>query len=167
MLVLLPCVDDFQYPSFSSSAQLLSSKHCSPRTSRPAVGTALSVLLILPCCWLCSSRLLLAVLFCLLLAVLFSPVSVLCLLASPRPALLCGNLLFRGSSQAPPTPLLSMAALRDHWFAVSVRDPQHRSLQQHGLLFVGSGFTPCGLGDSLPLRFVGGHQHHRLVLTTA
>ena len=67
--VLLPCVDDFQYLCFSSSAQLLSSRHCSLRTSRLAVGTAPSVLLILSCCWvcssrLCSSRLLLAMLFC-------------------------------------------------------------------------------------------------------
>ena len=55
---------------------------CSPRTSRPAVGTALSVLFdshlllsmlfspavgcaLLACWWLCSSRLLVAVLFCL------------------------------------------------------------------------------------------------------
>ena len=61
--VLLPCVDDIQYPCFSSSVQLLSSIRCSPHASRPACGTALSVLLILPCCccallpccWLCSS----------------------------------------------------------------------------------------------------------------
>ena len=64
ILVLLPCVDDFQYPRPSSSVHLLSSRHCSPRTSRPAVGTALSVLLILACCWVRSSRLLLAMLFC-------------------------------------------------------------------------------------------------------
>ena len=57
-------------------------------------------------------------------------------------------------------PLLSTAPLRDHWFAVGARAPQHRSLQQRGLLFVMSGFTPSGLGDSLPLRFVGGLQHH-------
>ena len=54
---LLPCVDDFQYPCFSSSVQLLALRHCSPHTSRPAVGTALSVLLIVSCCWVCSSRL--------------------------------------------------------------------------------------------------------------
>ena len=54
ILVLLPCVDNFQYPCFSSSVQLLSSRHCSCRTFLPAVGTALAVLLILPCCWLCS-----------------------------------------------------------------------------------------------------------------
>ena len=47
-------------------------------------------------------------------------VSVLCLLASPPPALLCGGSLLRGSPQAPPTPQLSIAPLRDHWFAVSV-----------------------------------------------
>ena len=72
ILVLLPYVDDFQYPCFSASVQLLSSRHSSRRTSRPAVGTALSVLLILSCCWVCSfaccwlcpSRLLLAMLFC-------------------------------------------------------------------------------------------------------
>ena len=55
ILVLLPCVDDFQYPCFSSSVQLLSSRPCTLRTSRPAVGTALCVLLIPPCCWVCSS----------------------------------------------------------------------------------------------------------------
>ena len=54
-----------------TSSLLHSSRHCSLRTSRPAVGTALSVLLILSCCWVCSSRLLLAVLFRLLLAVFF------------------------------------------------------------------------------------------------
>ena len=67
----MPCVDDFQYPCFSSSVQFLSSKHGSPHTSRPGVGTALSVLLILTCCWVCSSRLRLAVFFCLLLGILF------------------------------------------------------------------------------------------------
>ena len=36
-----------------------------------------------------------------------------------------------------------------------------------GLLFVRSGFTPSGLGDSLPLRFVGGLQHHCVTLVTA
>ena len=55
---------------FSSSVQLLSSRHCSPHTSRPAVATALSVLsrlllaalfspavgyALLACCWLRSS----------------------------------------------------------------------------------------------------------------
>ena len=40
-------------------------------------------------------------------------------------------------------PLLSIAPLRDHWFAVDARAPQHCSLQQRGLLFVRSGFTPC------------------------
>ena len=38
---LLQCVDDFQYPRLSSSVQLLSSRHCSPRTFQPAVGHAL------------------------------------------------------------------------------------------------------------------------------
>ena len=71
ILVLLLCVGDFQHPFLSSSAHLLSSRHCSPRASPPAVNTALSVLLILYCCWVCSFRLLLAVLFCLLLAMLF------------------------------------------------------------------------------------------------
>ena len=134
ILVLLPCVDDFQYLCFSSSVQLLSSRHCSIRTSRPAVGTAF-----------CSfdSPLLLAMLFCqfvplseilvdLLLVVVqllrlgapfrqsgvasfadFSSgcdtVSILCLLASPPPALLCGSLLLRGSPHAPPTPLQACA----------------------------------------------------------
>ena len=51
-----------------------------------------------------------------------------------------------------PTPLLG---LRDHLFAVGARAPQHHSLQR-GLMFVRSGFTPSGLWDSLPLRFVGG-----------
>ena len=39
-LVLLPCVDDFQYLCFSSWVQL-SSRHCFLRESRPAVGCAL------------------------------------------------------------------------------------------------------------------------------
>ena len=151
----------------------------------PAVRCAL-----LACCWLCSSRLLFAMLFGLLLAMLLchfvqlseilvdlllvvvqvlrlcapfrqsgfasfvdflSPLallgvvpSVLCLLASPPPALLCGSLLLRGSPQAPPAPLLSIAPHLHHWFAVRVPDPQHRNLQQRGLLFVKSGFTPSG-----------------------
>ena len=29
---------------------------------------------------------------------------------------------------------------------------------------VRSGFTPSGLGDSLPLQFVGGLQHHCVIL---
>ena len=57
-----------------------------------------------------------------------------------------------------------LAPRRDHWFAVSAWAPQHRSLQQRGLLYVRSGFTPSGLGDSLPLRFVGGLQHHCVIL---
>ena len=56
ILALLQYVDDFQYPCLSSSVQLFSSRHCSPRTFHPAL--LFSVLLILPCCWLCSSRLL-------------------------------------------------------------------------------------------------------------
>ena len=40
-------------------------------TFHSAVGTALSVLLIIPCCWVCFCSLRSAVLFCLLLAVLF------------------------------------------------------------------------------------------------
>ena len=148
ILVLLPYVDDFQYPCFSASVQT-SSRHSSRRTSRPAVGTALSVLLILSCCWVCSSRLLLAMLFChfvhvseILLDILLvvvqvvrlcapfrqsgfasfvdfvsslasgcGAVSVLCLLASPPPALLCGSLLLRSSPLAPLTPLLDMRHL--------------------------------------------------------
>ena len=58
--------DGFQCPCFSSSVQLLSSRLCSPHTSRPAVGYALDCLLLavlfspavgcalLACCWLCS-----------------------------------------------------------------------------------------------------------------
>ena len=61
VLALLQCVDDFQYPCFSSPFELLSSRHCSPRTSRPAVGIAPSVLVILPCCWVCSFALLPAI----------------------------------------------------------------------------------------------------------
>ena len=48
-------------------------------------------------------------------------------------------------------------------FAVGAGAPQQCSLQQRGLLFVRSGFTPSGLGDSLPLRFVG-LQHHCVIL---
>ena len=57
-----------------------------------------------------------------------------------------------------------LAPLRDHWFAVGARFPQRRSLQQRGLLFVRSGFTPSGLGDSLPLRCVGGLRNHCVIL---
>ena len=87
-------------------------------------------------------------------------VSVLCLLASPPPALLSGCLLLRSSPHAPPTPLLSLrhfVIIRSQWMLGA---PLHRSLQQGGLLFVRSAFTPSGLGDSLPLRFVGDLQYH-------
>ena len=62
ILALLQCVDDLQYPCLSSSVQLTSSRHCSPR-----------------CSWHCS--------FCsfdslLLLAVLFSPAVGCALLAA-------------------------------------------------------------------------------------
>ena len=155
---LLPCVDDFQYPCFSSSVQLLASRHCSPHTSRPAVGTTLSVLLIVSCCWLCSSRLyvhLSEILVDLLLVVVqvlrlcapfrqsggaslvdfFSPLALLAVVLSVfsvfwgrlLQALLCGSLLLRSRHLSPPTPLLSIAPLRDHWSAVSVRDPQHHT----------------------------------------
>ena len=72
ILALLQCVDDFQCPSLSSSVQLLSSRHFSTRTFQPAAGTALSVLLIFTCCWVCSSSLLLAVLFCVLIGLCHS-----------------------------------------------------------------------------------------------
>ena len=40
-----------------------------------------------------------------------------------------------------------------------------RGVDKDGVLLFGtSGFTPSGLGDSLPLRFVGGLQHHSVVL---
>ena len=58
ILALLQCVDDFQYPCFSSSVQLLSSRRCSPRTFQPAMGYALDCLLLAVLltafCWLCS-----------------------------------------------------------------------------------------------------------------
>ena len=73
----------------------------------------------------------------------------LCLLASPPRASLCGNLLLRGSPQAPPILLLSVAPLPDHLFAVSARSPQHCNLQQRGLLFAKSDFTPSGPGRLL------------------
>ena len=86
------------------------------------------------CSWHCS--------FCsfdsfLLLGMLFSPADgcalfPFCLLASPPPALLCGSLLLRGSPQAPPRPLLSIAPLRDPWFVAGTRAPQHRSLGPFG-----------------------------------
>ena len=61
ILVLLPCVDDIQYPCFSSLVQLPSWRHDSPRTSQPAVGSFCSL----------DSPLLLGMVFCLLLSVLF------------------------------------------------------------------------------------------------
>ena len=144
ILALLQCDDDFQYPCLSSSIQLLSSRHCSPRTFQPAVGKTLDCLLLpmlfrffefspavgyvlLACNWLCSFAsghvfvtsvqlsetlvdLLLVVVqdlrlcapfrqsasasfvdFFSTLALLAVVLSVLCLLASPPPALLCGN----------------------------------------------------------------------------
>ena len=66
ILALLQCVDDFQYPCFSSSVQLLSSRRCSPRTFQPAVGYALDCLLLA------------TLLDCLLLAVLFCVLTRLC-----------------------------------------------------------------------------------------
>ena len=41
----------------------------------------------------------------------------------------------------PPTPLLSIAPLRDCWFAVGALAPQESSLQQRGLLSVRIGFS--------------------------
>ena len=88
ILVLLPCVDDFQYltsffKTFFSSFVSACNWHCSscPFDSplllgmlfSPAFGCAL-----LACCWLYTTHLLLAVLFCLLLAMLcchFVPLS--------------------------------------------------------------------------------------------
>ena len=40
---------------------------------------------------------------------------------------------------APPTPLLDLAPLRDHWFAVDAQGPREGSLQQRVLLTVRSG----------------------------
>ena len=53
-----------------------------------------------------------------------------------------------------PTPLLSIAPLRDLWFAVGARAPRSCSSQQRVLLTVGT-----GLRGSLPLRSVGGFHH--------
>ena len=66
---------------------------------------------------------------------------------SHPPAALGGSLRLRGS-RPPPTPLLSIAPLRGCWFAVGVLAPREGRLQQRGLLFVRSGFTPslCSTG---------------------
>ena len=167
---------------------ILVSRHRSNFFLRDLVRLGLHLALLflfLACCWLCSSVTLVQlseILVDLLVVVVqvlrlcapsrqsgfasfvdfFSPT--LCLLASPPPALPCGSLLPRGSPPAPPMPQLSIAPLRGHWFAVSAGAPQCRSLQQRGLLFVRSGFTPSSLVESLPPRFVGGLQRHCVVL---
>ena len=52
-------------------------------------------------------------------------------------------------------PLLSVCALRDRWLAVGARAPRSCRLQQRVLLTVRT-----GLRGSLPLRSIGGFQHH-------
>ena len=133
----------------------------------PAVGGAL-----LACCWRCSSRLLLAVLFCifcplseilvdLLLVVIqvlrlcvpfrqsgfasfvdiFSPLALLAVVLSVLSSGVASSSnsfsLLRSSPLAPPTPLLGLR----HFVTIGSR-----------------------WGDSLPLRFVGGLQHHCVIL---
>ena len=109
----------------------------------PAVGCAL-----LACLWVCSSRLLLGGVpfWSRLLQYYFVVVH-------------CSKVASSTSNAT-----TRLAPRRDHWFAVRNRVPQYRSLQQRGLLFMRSGFTPSGLGDSLPLRFVGGLQQHCVIL---
>ena len=58
-----------------------------------------------------------------------------------------------------PTPLLSIAPLRDCWFVVGALDPREGSLQQRVLLFLRS-----GLRGSLYLLLVGVPQYHCVVL---
>ena len=79
ILVLLPCVDDFHCPCLVIGP----TSFFVTLTFPPAVGAALSVLLILTCCWVCSFRLLLAVPFCSSSSKSASPlcsVSAICLL---------------------------------------------------------------------------------------
>ena len=81
-----------------------------------------------------------------------------CSLSSPPPALRCGKLTAPRFTSSTSNATTRFAPLRVLGLLSTV------VLQQRGLLFVRSGFTPSGLGDSLPLRFVGGLQHHCVIL---
>ena len=58
----------------------------------------------------------------------------------------CGLFLLRGSRLAPPTPLLSIAPLRDRWFAVGALAPRRRNSLQCGLLSLRTGISVWSLG---------------------
>ena len=149
-----------------------------PLVALPAVGYAL-----LACCWLCSSCLLLGLLFSVLfiLSPLFgderssaSASSLRCSFLCPyyftsycrhrlfgcglsdsSPEKLCGSLEFPGCLACTSDTTAQHCALRGRWLAVGARVPRSCSLQQRVLLTV-----RAGLRGSLPLRSVGGFQYH-------
>ena len=139
-------VSDFEsFPSSSRSSMILSAccwlcsclACCWLCSCLPAVGYALSILLIFPCCWVCSSRgPRTHVAFFLLttgsLAVVLSLI--------PQ-ASLCGSLRLRGSLLSPPTPLLGIKPLRDCCFAVGALAPRISGLQQRVPLTMRIGFS--------------------------
>ena len=132
------------------------------------------------CCWLCSSRFFSSflpsrrwALLCERIVALLrssrhklvgcgsfctslSPLALwlwLCLWSSPET--LCGKLHFPGCLPCTSNTTIQHCALRGRWLAVGARAPRSCSLQQRVLLTV-----RIGLGGSLPLRSVGGFQHH-------
>ena len=58
----------------------------------------------------------------------------------------CSSSITSGSRLAPPTPPLSIAPLRDRWFAVGALAPRRRSLLQRGLLSWRTGISVRSLG---------------------
>ena len=58
----------------------------------------------------------------------------------------CSSSITSGSRLAPPTPPLSIAPLRDRWFAVGALAPRRHSLLQRGLLSWRTGISVRSLG---------------------
>ena len=148
---------------------LLSCLHCCWLCSCLAcIGSALSVLLIFHCCWLCSSRgsctrvasFLLLTTGSLAVVPSLIPLTTGSLAVVPSLVLQRYFVVVYDSVARfwPPPPLLSIAPLRDRWFAVGALVPRKRSLQQCVLLTMRTGFSfsrnfsyTCSAEMSVPL----------------
>ena len=130
----------------------------------PAVGYVLSVLLIFPCCWVCSSR--------------GPPTRIVffLLLTTGSLALVLSLLLpasLRSSPLSPPTSLLSIKSLRDCCLTVDALVPWTGSSQQRVLLMMRIGFSfaryfflTCSAEMSVSL-FTGCVHPHKVRVFTA
>ena len=161
-------VSDFESFQSSSRSSMLFFPAVGFALVLPAIGSALSVLLIFHCCWLCSSRgsctrvasFLLLTTGSLAVVPSLIPLTTGSLAVVPSLVLQRYFVVVYDSVARfwPPPPLLSIAPLRDRWFAVGALVPRKRSLQQCVLLTMRTGFSfacnfsyTCSAEMSVPL----------------